>query len=287
MYDEAATSKNILDLGVRDVIVALEWVHQNARQLGGDSENITLFGQSAGASITQMLLDERPELFRRAILHSAPCDDFRDPATAETVREFARKALPQGKTFESASVDDLLDAQSAAGLAAMKLGMRIGWRPVAYHSSVWGGRSSGKHTHDVLIGWTCDDHLIFYELGNELNGIKPPEGEEYARQIQETTERTWGGPARRLAARLIRRGDQVGTFRMDWRPEGSRFGATHTADLPLLFGDEASWKDAPMLGTVPYSEWSRRGKQLRKAWANFARSGTFPSDVEGFSFNIA
>ncbi|HEV2364453.1 MAG TPA: carboxylesterase family protein [Caulobacteraceae bacterium] len=58
--------------GLRDQIAAIGWVRRNAEALGGDAENLTVMGESAGAiSIAALLSTRSPEtLFRRAILQS-------------------------------------------------------------------------------------------------------------------------------------------------------------------------------------------------------------------------
>lgn len=61
--------------GTMDQIAALEWVKRNVAAFGGDPDNVTIFGQSAGAGSVCALLaaPSAAGLFHRAILHSLPC----------------------------------------------------------------------------------------------------------------------------------------------------------------------------------------------------------------------
>ncbi|CAH1721579.1 unnamed protein product [Chironomus riparius] len=58
--------------GLRDQILALQWVKNNIEYFGGDPKNITLFGESAGAGSVHYLslFEQTKGLFHRAILMS-------------------------------------------------------------------------------------------------------------------------------------------------------------------------------------------------------------------------
>lgn len=62
------------NVGLRDQVVALEWVRESIAAFGGDPGNVTLFGESSGAgSVTTLMTSPRAEgLFHRAIAQSSP-----------------------------------------------------------------------------------------------------------------------------------------------------------------------------------------------------------------------
>lgn len=51
LYDKVATGNQ----GLKDIIMALQWVQKNISKFGGNPENVTIFGESAGGASVHSL----------------------------------------------------------------------------------------------------------------------------------------------------------------------------------------------------------------------------------------
>lgn len=58
--------------GLKDQVLALKWIKENIENFGGDSKNITIFGQSSGGGCSHyhILSPSSKDLFQRSIIMS-------------------------------------------------------------------------------------------------------------------------------------------------------------------------------------------------------------------------
>jgi para-nitrobenzyl esterase len=139
---EYAESGNV---GMLDLVLALEWVRDNIARFGGDPSNVTIFGQSGGGRKVSTLLamPAARGLFHRAAILSG--SHIRQNTPDQTQRQ-ARSVLNALKITGSdlsrlhqVSMDELLNA-GIAGQAATS--PAVGWGPVV------DGRVLPQHTFD-------------------------------------------------------------------------------------------------------------------------------------------
>jgi para-nitrobenzyl esterase len=275
------------NLGLLDVLAALEWVHEHVAAFGGDPDLVTVFGQSAGADLLAHVLasDGADGLFRRAILQSAPLGirGGRDEIRAGLVDA-------AGPLTATGPVEDVLDAQLRAAEAVKGLNDRSGMPfapedgraplpPEAELGATWRRRAADV---DLLVTWTAHDGSAFVQLDPKGRALRarPVVGRLlFALVSRQVTDALFRRGARRFARDLAGAGGSVVAAQFSARVVGNPLGSTHAVELGLLFPARERWAAAPIIGPDGADDLVAAGRDLRAAWAEFARSGRSPGDV--------
>lgn len=109
------------NVGMQDIVLALEWVRENIEAFGGDPNRVTVFGQSGGGGKTSTLMGmpAAKGLFHRAVAMSGSQVRSVAHGNATESAEFMLRRLNIDKTrldqLQEVSMDQLLDLTATAG----------------------------------------------------------------------------------------------------------------------------------------------------------------------------
>lgn len=157
------------NVGLLDVVAALKWVQQNIASFGGDAGNVSISGQSGGASKVAVLMamPDAQGLFHKTIIQSA--SSLLRMATPEAAARNTHHLLAQ-LGLDQSQLGALLEVPAAALLQAMPKAVLAAGRVDNYRPVV-DGRSLKTHPFDpaapalcaqvpLMIG-SCEDEMTF------------------------------------------------------------------------------------------------------------------------------
>jgi para-nitrobenzyl esterase len=292
------------NLGILDQIMALRWVHNNIAMFGGDPQNVTIFGESVGATSVGILMvaPAAQGLFQKAILESN---------SAVRVGHFLPRATELAREFmKAAGANDVQDLQKMSMLQIRRAQEKLfgtifldssfgpTWDGVVIPESAMKMILTGKGAKvPVLLGTNLDE-IRYWSTIEDLPLESKPEAllEKQVSAVAgsrvidiintyRNADANYGDAVIHLETDLLFRMTSIrmaeaisGTqptymYLFTYRSSSpvTNYQSAHSMELPFVFGVIDHLDAIAFTGRNPHRK--ALSEQMQQAWISFARTG--------------
>jgi para-nitrobenzyl esterase len=301
------------NLFLRDLVMALQWVRDNVAVFGGDPNNVTIFGESAGAHAVATLLatPAAKGLFAQAISES-PASGMAGPpdVAAAFADDFvgvlgveARDAAAAVMAARPKELVDALDTVMSRGMKEMRGAFVVG---PTYDTDflpedpVAAMRDGTAHRVPLIVGTNADEGKLFTRFLQLLPTTEPAIELLLADSDVESRDRitkaypgypspsacirlggdfAFGTAAWQIAAAHSRHAPTF-VYRYDYAPRTfhwSGLGATHATELFAVFDVYRTRFGSLMTAAADRRSARRVSNDVQARWRSFSRTGV-PGD---------
>ena len=274
-----------LNNGISDQILALKFIKENIENFNGDKNNITLFGQSAGASsiLALMTIEKAKQYFNKAITMSPVSEHF------FTYKESAKLAKKYLKYLKIKNIDlkklyflnpeDIKVAnKKLANYAYRKGELRCPFSPTVdgYDLKDFPINKLHESKKELLIGNVIDEGNLFLLKAPDIAlpfmvklfrlKVKRGKGAYRRRASDALTHKLYLDPLLKILSRY-----KAKAYKYEYShttPDCKKLGLItfHACDVPVLFNYNTSFEK------VDDPETQRVGKMMRELFGKFARN---------------
>lgn len=278
------------NVGVDDMVKALEWIHENIEEFGGDPDNVTLFGQSGGGAkvLSLMTTPYAKGLFHRGIVQSGATETLgvtfstQEMSTKLTERILANLGITVDNIediqtipfsdIESASVQALQETANEFQVPApLSAGYAMEWGPVvdgdyipSFPVTEESFAENGKDI-ELLIGSNLNEWNMM--MGNNENEVPAEVTAAFAEAYPDRNPEEAGRVDTLIRLPMLKimshkadqNGAKVYAYVFTW---SGGFGSYHGAEIPFVFNQTQN--------DVAAQEFA---SQVSEAWVNFAKTG--------------